>query len=272
MDDLPIPLSKNYLQSAISTQYIGRPTLYYKSVTSTNTLGFQAAEIGISHGTVILADHQTAGKGRLGRTWHSPENKNLYFSIVLTKPSSQSVTSWIPLLTGVVLAECLESISALSISLKWPNDVLCHEKKLGGILCEARQKGASNWVCVVGIGININCNKDDFPLELSPTATSLAIESHREYHCHDFLTTFLEKFERKYEHLLNAGIHDLRSQYILRCQTLEQSVLVHDMAGTQLKGQAVSIGDDGALEIVTSENSKSGIITSIRSGDVFHVR
>mgnify|MGYP000607371133 CR=1 FL=1 len=272
MDDRPIPLSKNFLQSALSTHYIGRPILYYPSIPSTNTLGFQVADTEMSHGTVILADHQTAGKGRLGRTWHSPKDTNLYFSIILTQLPCQSLISWIPLLTGVVLAECLEAVSTLSISLKWPNDVLCHDKKLGGILCEVRQKGVGKGVCVIGIGININCNKDDFPSELSPTATSLAIESHRTYHCHNLLTLFLENFESQYEHLLTSGTYDLRSQYILRCQTLKQAVLVHSMTGTQVKGQAVNIGEDGALQIVTSENSKSGTMTSIRSGDVFHVR
>ena len=118
MDDLSTPLSVNFLQAALSTKQIGRPILYYKSVSSTNVLGLQAAEAGTPHGTVILADHQTAGKGRLGRTWHSPTDKNLYFSIVLTQPTEQLTISWIPLLAGVVLAESLETVSALSISLK----------------------------------------------------------------------------------------------------------------------------------------------------------
>ncbi|MGB0911245.1 MAG: biotin--[acetyl-CoA-carboxylase] ligase, partial [Nitrospirales bacterium] len=151
-DQFGSPLSTKFLHASLSTRQIGRPIIYYKSVSSTNAVGFHAAELGTSHGTVILADHQTAGKGRLGRAWHSPERKNLYFSIVLTQAPSKALISWIPLLTGVALAETLESESTAPIVLKWPNDILCCEKKLGGILCEGRPKEKGNSVCVVGIG------------------------------------------------------------------------------------------------------------------------
>ncbi len=272
MDDSLNLVSADFLQSTLSTKYIGRPTLYYKTTTSTNTLGFQKSESGTPHGTVILADQQTHGKGRLGRTWHSPTKKNLYFSIVLTQLIEQSLISWIPLLSGVVLAECLESASALPIYLKWPNDVLCRDKKLAGILCEGKQKQGNLWTYVVGIGVNMNSDEGDFPQELRLKATSLAAESRHQYNIQAFLSTFLEKFETRYEHLLNSGIHDIRSQYILRCQTLHQSVLVYDLTGTQLKGYAVNIDTDGALQIIPSEPKQSDTPISIRSGDVYHVR
>ena len=151
----------------LSTKKFGRPTIVYNEVSSTNTLAFEAAKEVSPHGTVILAEQQTVGKGRLGRTWHSPFGKNLYFSIVLAQPPNPLHASWIPLGTGVALAESLELVSGLTISLKWPNDIMSRDRKLAGVLCEGGQKSDEGQFFVVGIGINMNSEKNDFPFGIA---------------------------------------------------------------------------------------------------------
>jgi len=265
-------LSREVFQSLLSTKEIGRPTIIYNEVSSTNTLGFEEARRQASHGTVVLADCQTAGKGRQGRFWHSPAGKNLYFSIVLTQPAYQAHASWLPLVTGIALAETLELISGLSISLKWPNDIIIRDKKLAGILCEARQNGDGTWAAVVGIGININNNQGDFPEELQGTATSLRLESHRQYDRLPLLAAFLKNVETHYERLSSANVDAIRAEYMKRCITLRRSIEIQLHSGNRVEGVAVDIGHDGELRIIPSESHGNQTIMAIRSGDVIHVR
>ncbi len=265
------PLSAEGIQAILRTKKIGRPTIVYKEVTSTNTLGFEGAVADTSHGTVILAELQTAGKGRLGRTWHSPYGKNLYFSIVLSQIPQTSHVSWVPLITGIALAESLELISGLPISLKWPNDVMINDKKLAGVLCEGRQKFNGSQVIIVGVGININSNKDDFPEELQQTATSLTLESHQHFDRQTLLAMFLSNFESHYEQFF-SDICALRSRYISRCTTLQRSIKVQFVKGNLLEGVAVDIGNEGELHVVPSTNDPLQTPIAIRSGDILHIR
>jgi len=265
-------LSSKKFQSLLSTKKVGRPTIIYNEVSSTNTLGFELAKRLTPHGTVILADSQAAGKGRQSRHWHSPPGKNLYFSVVLTDHIFQNHASWIPLVTGIALAETLELLSGLSISLKWPNDVMIRNKKLAGILCEGRQNGHGAGAIVVGIGVNMNSDKDDFPRELQGTATSLNLECQSQFDRLSFLAAFLVNVESHYERLHTANIDAIRSQYIQRCSTLRRSVEVHLHTGNRLEGLAVDIGQDGELHIIPSKKQGHQTIIPIRSGDVIHVR
>ncbi|GJL55185.1 MAG: biotin--[acetyl-CoA-carboxylase] ligase [Nitrospirales bacterium] len=256
----------------LSTNELGRPTLIFDEVSSTNTLGFEAAQRHTPHGTVILAESQTAGKGRLGRTWHSPSGKNLYVSIVLTHATYKTHISWIPLVTGMALAESLELVSELSLSLKWPNDIVIHDRKLAGILCEARQKGNTEGAIVVGIGMNINSDNDDFPKELRDTATSLKLERLQEFDRLPLLAAFLANLESHYTRLHSEPIEAIRSQYIARCSTLQCAIEVHFSSGKRLEGEAVDVGMDGELQVMSFDNQNRHTILPIRSGDVFHIR
>ncbi len=265
-------LSSEALLKILSTKYFGRPTLVYDRVTSTNALGFEIAQKEDSHGAVILAEQQTAGKGRLGRTWYSPNRKNLYFSIVLLPQMSLASLCWLPLLTGLALAESLETLTDLPISLKWPNDILIRDKKLAGILCEAKQQEGKGRVVVIGVGINLNSEKKDFPAILQETATSLKIESFQDFDRHTLLASFLESIERRYDELLLAGVDMIRSLYISRCATLQRSIRVSFLSGKEIEGFATDIGSEGELRMIPSNIQGDLSAIEIRSGDVFHVR
>lgn len=249
----------------------------FEQVESTNVEALRLAELGTPHGTVILANHQTAGKGRLGRTWHSPANTNLYASLILTQKPHRSCLSWIPLTTGVAVAEAIEAAANLSVSLKWPNDIVLGNKKLGGILCESSTKGPSAWNVIVGIGINVNWEKEHFPGALKNTATSLAIEAQHQIDRRVLFTTLLSRLETNYERLLSSDLSSLQSSYVSRSSTIGRHVHVQLATGETIDGFAINIGSEGELQVnpsathVYSQAQKPSVIT-IRAGDVIHVR
>ena len=264
--------SREYLSLELSTRYFGKPLILRESVNSTNTVCFEEFECGASHGTAVVADVQKAGRGRNGRTWHSPPRKNLYTSILLTRLPQYSAISWIPLVTGLALSDTLTKFSSLTISLKWPNDILFKNKKMAGILCESKQKGKEGPVCVVGVGVNINCTNGDFPPEFSELATSLFMECQTQFNRSVILSDFLTNFESYYNLLLESDTNGIKSLYRQRCATLTQNIRVDLMTGKSIQGFAVDVGDDGELLVAEHERSAKSIVHKIREGDVIHVR
>jgi len=271
------PLSLESLQPRISTKWLGRPVFLFDQLESTNSYAIQLAEKGTPHGTVVLADCQTAGKGRFGREWHSPANMNVYFSVILTQQPPQSFISWIPLATGIALAETIEEIADLDVSLKWPNDLLMDTKKLGGVLCESTTKGRDGQAVIVGVGININCLDIHFPPELKEIATSLALQAGRSFDRHSLLSTFFSKLEFYYERILDSDLPTLQSSYLSRCSTLGRQVQVRLSGDKLIEGIASHIGSEGELHMIPSKPSvasmnKEPSTISIRAGDVIHLR
>ncbi len=272
-----LPLSLESLQPLISTKWVGRPVFLFDQLESTNSYAVQLAEKGTSHGTVVLADSQTAGKGRLGRDWHSPANMNVYFSIILAQQPPQPFISWIPLATGIAMAETIEEIATLKVRLKWPNDLLCNNLKIGGILCESSTKGPNGQTVVVGVGLNVNCREIHFPTDLKEIATSLAIQAGCSIDRHRLLTTFFSKLEFYYERVLDSDLPNLQSGYASRCSTLGRHIQVSFPDSKVIEGIASHIGNEGELHMIPSNRSfdstnKKPSTISIRAGDVIHLR
>jgi BirA family biotin operon repressor/biotin-[acetyl-CoA-carboxylase] ligase len=274
--DFP-PLSLESLQPLISTKWLGRPVFLFAQLESTNTYAIELAEKGTSHGTVVLADCQTAGKGRLGREWHSPAHMNIYLSVILTQQPTQSFISWIPLATGIAMAETIEEIANMKVSLKWPNDLLFDTQKLGGILCERTTKGPNGRAVIVGVGMNTNCRENDFPPELKEIATSLAVKAGHTFDRHALLSMIFSKLESYYERVLNSDLTTLHSSYISRCSTLGRHIQVRLADNKIIEGIASDIGKEGELHVTPSNPSvdsldKKPSMISIRAGDVIHLR
>lgn len=271
------PLSVESLQPLVLSKWLGRAVFVFDQLESTNTYALQMAEKGASHGTVIIAECQTAGKGRLGRGWYSPARTNIYSSVILTQKPTQPFISWIPLATGIAVAETIEEVSKLNVSLKWPNDLLFNTKKLGGVLCESTTKGPTGWVVIVGIGLNINCGENQFPKDLQTTATSLAIQAGHPFDRHVLLTTFFSKLESNYERVLDSDLPTLHANYVSRCSTLGRHIQVRLLSGKVVEGIASDIGDEGELHMIPSTPALGSInknpsTISIRAGDIVHLR
>lgn len=271
------------LQASLLTQAFGRTLRYAPSTASTNAdaLAYlqQLTGPAAAHGTVILADCQTAGRGRRGRTWHSPAQGNIYMSvIVLPEPGAKRVGAWlpwIPLISALAVADCLSSSSGLAVSVKWPNDLLIGDKKIGGILCEQTTAADRSLAIIIGIGLNINTGADSFPKELQASATTLATETGRPLDRVTILTDLLLQLEQRMDRLFHEGPSGMMDEFTRRCSTVGRTVRVALEENGNVQGIAESIGHDGCLRLrVTSETSLASPhrLLEVRSAEVIHLR
>jgi len=230
---------------------------------------------------VVLTDHQTGGRGRLGRAWTVPDRASLAVSVAVPVTDAAQA-GWMPLLAGLALARAVREVSEragrpLTARLKWPNDVLLADdgdRKLSGILCELVTSGGRQ-VVVVGTGINVDQTRGELPVE---TATSLALAG-SEVRREDLLLAYLDHLTRV---LAGAGVQGgagegaddgaddgaaVRTAYRSACSTLGLHVRVHLPAGGAVEGTAVAVDDDGGLVVRTGEGTRT-----FAAGDVVHVR
>jgi BirA family biotin operon repressor/biotin-[acetyl-CoA-carboxylase] ligase len=224
---------------------------------STNADVAVAARDGGPEGAVIVADHQTAGRGRLDRTWETPAGSGLAMSALLRpRQLDPALWPWIPLMAGVATAEAVARLGLVA-QLKWPNDVEIHGRKLAGILVE-RIETADGPAAVVGIGLNVAMNADQLPI---PTATSLTLQG-VEVDRDAVLTVVLEALGRCHDMLIvDAGA--VRAAYLAACSTVGSRVQVSLPDGSTLDGDATDVDEHGRL-IVDGH--------PITAGDVVHVR
>lgn len=264
-------LNTDAIRQRLTTRSLGRPLHVFDELASTNATAFTLAGDGAAHGTAILAEAQTAGKGRLGRQWFSPPHVNIYCSLILKHQNVSRRLSWIPLVTGLALAEATRRICGIEILLKWPNDLLYDEKKIGGILCESASRGSQYSTCVVGFGMNINGRETDFPDALRALATS-CYEATRQ--CHDrnvLLADMFNCLENWYDCLESEQVERIRTAYAAACATLGRAVQVASLDGQSIEGTATGIGKDGELLVSTVRKGQPHVL-EIRSGDVQHLR
>ncbi len=271
------------LQATLRTRSFGRMLRYIPSTKSTNAdaLAYLQQPAGQSspHGMTILAECQTAGRGRRGRTWHSPASRNLYCSVIAVPEReancSGPMLSWVPLFSALAVADCLSRCKGLAVSVKWPNDVLISDKKLGGILCEQTSASDKTMAIVIGIGLNINADLDSFPQELKGCTTSLAAEWGRPVDRVMILADLLLRLEQRLDRLFLQGPTGMIDEFTQRCSTLGQSVRVTLEEQGLVQGVAESIGPDGCLCLRLKPNADSTFPSSlleIRSGEVVHLR
>lgn len=237
---------------------------------STNADLAAAARAGTAEpGSVLVTDFQSAGRGRLGRTWTAPPGTSIAMS-VLVRPAGVDPArwTWLPLLTGLAVADGLTRVAGLEIRLKWPNDVLVGDRKVCGILAE-RVETAAGWACVVGMGINTHLAADELPV---PTATSVAIEAAASGRATPTRTsavaTVLAAFELLYRRWLAAPDAPwLAAAYGARSATLGQKVRVVSGPDLAVDGVATGVDADGRLVVHTPEGAQA-----FAAGDVIHVR
>jgi len=199
--DLPI---SDEIHRYLDTECFGSEIVYMDSVDSTNSLAMTLAARGAAHGTVITADQQTNGRGRMGREWISPSGSNLYLSIILRPGVSPADASQIPVLSVIASVRALERmVSDLPFGIKWPNDIYCRGRKISGTLCEMKAEIDRVNHVVVGTGINVNLKP--FDDSIRGIATSLSIETDTEYSRVRLAAFLLEEFEKVYNRWLIEG-------------------------------------------------------------------
>jgi len=254
MEDMVTPES---ITDGLPTRFIGQRIIYHSSVTSTNDLAKQEAQRGAAEGTVVVADEQVAGKGRLKRVWLSPKG-SIALSVILY-PAIAHLPSLI-MVASLAVAHSIEAVTGLKPQLKWPNDILINGKKVVGILIENSVRGNTVNYAVIGIGININLNIPDIP-EIPPTATSLSDELGKDVSRLDLVRCLLAEIEKLYLPL-SAG-ESVYQEWRDSLITLGKKV--HIKSGkVDYQGIAESVASDGSLLL----RHPDGSLTKIVAGDV----
>jgi BirA family biotin operon repressor/biotin-[acetyl-CoA-carboxylase] ligase len=249
-------LSPAAITDNLATSFIGQRVIYYPSLTSTMDVARREAQQGAVEGTVVLAEEQTAGRGRIKRAWLSPRG-SLALSIIL-HPSLVYIFSLI-MVASLAVVHSVNKATGLKPQIKWPNDVLINGKKVCGILIESDVRGNTVDFAIIGIGINVNLRLSDFP-EISPTATSLSHELGKEVSRLDMVRCLLVEMERLYLTLPSASVYQEWRDNLV---TLGEKVQVR--SGEVLyKGIAESVASDGSLLLRQSDGS----LTKIVAGDV----
>lgn len=239
--------------------------------TSTNAVVAERARAGAPEGLVVVAEHQTAGRGRLDRAWEAPARSALTFSVLLRPGVTPAEWPWIPLLVGYTLTKALRG-EGYAATVKWPNDVLLEDRKVAGILVE-RVETPAGPAAVVGVGLNVDLAAEELPV---PTATSLALGSDGSGGSGSapdrttLLTLLLRSFREAYDAWEAGGeaaTGRLRSSYTSACATVGQQVRIDQPAGEPVTGRATGVDDGGRLVVLTP-----GGEVAVGAGDVVHVR
>ncbi len=229
---------------------------------STNVLVAKRARVrAAGEGLAVVAEHQTAGRGRLDRAWDTPARSALTLSVLLVPRAPSADWPWLPLLTGYAAARALRQLGA-TVGLKWPNDVLCGDRKLAGILTE-RVDPPAGPALVAGIGINVDQTREELPHD---AATSLALEGVAADRT-DLLSALLRSLRAEYDAFQRGELAALRSGYAASCATLGRNVSVDLPSGQKVAGEATGIDEGGRLLVA----APTGVVP-VSAGDVVHAR
>ena len=250
------------IQRGLSTNYIGKEIYYFPELKSTNIMAkekvLHRAE-GMDEGTLIIAEKQSAGKGRLGREWFSPAG-GIWLSIILYPQLFPSYISRITLMTAVAVVKAIKICTQIESQIKWPNDILINEKKLCGILTEMNAElDIINWV-VVGIGINANIDLRDFPEDIQENTISLKETSGKEISRVKLAQTFLQEFEKYYEKLKRKEFSSILKEWKSYSHTLGKKIRV-DIGERIITGEAIEINESGALILKKEDGELAEIIS-----------
>ena len=251
-------ISPTSLRRRLKTKFVGHHILYYPVTSSTMDVAKQAIRDGAAEGTIVIADHQTAGRGRLGRTWLSPPESSILLSIILY-PTLRELPR-LTMAACLAVARSIEKLTGLELAIKWPNDVLIDGKKVSGVLIESDVQGDTVYYAIVGIALNVNLDPSSIP-EISETATSLKEVLGREVSRLEVLESLLGEFEELYQALRRGEPID--GEWRRRLETLGKEVAVR--CGDEVKeGYAESVDDEGNLLL----RRPDGSLMTIAAGDV----
>jgi BirA family transcriptional regulator, biotin operon repressor / biotin---[acetyl-CoA-carboxylase] ligase len=246
MDPVDV-LGQDSLDAAVRAAGIAAPGHWFDEVGSTNAEALRLAEEGAPEWTVVAAGHQTAGRGRLGRSWVERPGRGLLVSLVLRPPLGAETLSVVSLLAAVEMSRACAQLAGLEVRCKWPNDLLIGRRKVGGILSEASvgDDGVVRHV-VVGTGVNVAMEADDFPDDVRATATSLNVEG-GPVHPALLLRTYLEGMRTGYRSITSGSTAGVLTSYRDVCVTLGRWVRATTTSGETVEGLAVDLDDRGGL-------------------------
>ncbi len=252
-----------------ATRLLGRPLRFLDTIDSTNTSAAKLAREGAAEGTIVIADAQTGGRGRLGRSWISPPGVNLYLSVILRPRKPPSAAPQLSLLASVAVSEAIARQTQLVPSIKWPNDVLVSGKKVCGILTEMQANGSQLRSVIVGIGVNINAPLASFPEELQDTASSLFLMRGEPIDRAAFTVRLLTHLEKLYVLWLEEGFPAVGAAWEGYASELLGKPITVTAPEGRISGTVRGIDRDGALLVESvSPEGPSSRVRRVLTGEV----
>lgn len=242
------------IKALLSTRSFGRRIYYMPEVDSTNRKAVELAQSGEGHGSIVIADFQTRGRGRFDRSWLSDRGKNLLFSVILRPDLQFAAMLPISLAFAVAVGQTLENLLGSEVGVKWPNDVVAGGRKICGILSEGASEGDRTRYIVVGIGINVNIEPHEFPGEIRGLACSCAEIAGRQFDRKDLLVRVLGSLESTYDEFVRNGFAAMAVRFKSK-MTLLGEVVAYRARGVESRARVVDLGPDGGLVV---ENDDGG--------------
>ncbi len=254
----------NEIQEGLNTSVFGkRDIAYFKETDSTNLRAKFLASDGAPEGTVVVAESQTRGRGRRGRSWFSPSGEGIYTSIILRPSISPNEAPKLTLMASVAVAEALLSMTSLDINIKWPNDILVKGRKIAGILTEISMEMDRIDYIVIGVGINVNTPRKSLPPDIRDIATSVFMETGKPFPRIALLRAYLEWLEIYYETFKTKGFEPVMNRWKSLADIIGHRVSV-DMIDRVRVGEVLDVDKDGFLIL----KEQGGALERIISGDV----
>ena len=256
------PFGQHELESRMDTRWAGHPVIFYESTNSTNLQAKQEAENGYAQGTLVVADMQTAGRGRRGRAWESPAGANVYFTLILKPHYKPDTASMVTLVMALAVAEGISDTCGVSPSIKWPNDIVADGRKVCGILTEMSVERDYIHYVVVGVGINVG--KQKFAPEIAKTAATLEELRGGRISRAELVANVMKRFEAYYESFEEAGsLLPLQEKYNSMLINRNREVCVLEPKG-DYKGVARGINEKGELLVELED----GRMQEVYAGEV----
>jgi len=257
------------LTHGLGTKIIGRKIYYFERVSSTMDVAMQLGNQNVPEGTLVVAESQTKGRGRLGRSWTSPKYKGIYLSLILKPDILPACAPVLTLMAAVSICEGIKQVSGIEPQIKWPNDILIHNKKLGGILTELEAELDAISFVIIGIGLNVNNESNELPREATSLKEAKKNLSARQDNINriELLKEILRKIEDNYLILLKKSSSPILEKWRSYSITLGRrvEVICHRQ---HFGGEAMDIDTDGGLLV----RRDSGIIEKFMAGDIVHIR
>ncbi|KZE66221.1 biotin--acetyl-CoA-carboxylase ligase [Fictibacillus phosphorivorans] len=241
----------------------GKKITYKSSVKSTQEIAHSLAREGAPEGSIVLADEQTGGRGRLGRAWQSPAGTGVWMSLILKPNIPLQKAPQLTLLIAVAASKAIEKVAGLEAEIKWPNDILIKGKKTAGILTELQAEADSIHSVIVGIGMNVNQQTEHFSDEIAQIATSLAIEGRQTYKRAEVIGVLLQEIETLYRQYLENGFGVIKLLWEARAFSLGKRITARSVTGS-ITGYAKGITEEGVLLL----EDDRGQVHSIYSADI----
>ncbi|MFD1849512.1 biotin--[acetyl-CoA-carboxylase] ligase [Oceanobacillus bengalensis] len=257
----PNKLSENTITWGLDSKWLGKNIIHKESTSSTQTIAHEHARNQAPNGTVIIADEQTDGRGRINRNWDSTKEKGIWMSIILRPEIPAHHAPQLTLLTATVLADVLSSYPLLQPQIKWPNDILLNGKKCAGILTEMQAEQDQIWYVIIGIGLNVKHTREDLSEELRHRATSLGMETEKDWSIQELIQKILATFEKTYELYLERGFGEIKEKWEHYGFKIGKEVNIKTMK-EEWKAPFLGIAEDGAMLTISKDGHNQRIYSA----------